>query len=142
MGGESLFLNLNLPKTPTPSFPLFAQTIIKLPYLSFSFFFLQSYQTSLGPNLTIFNAFSRESSSGKKTYVQHLMKQNAKLIADLLLAQKSNFYVCGDASHMAREVSDMLVAIVAEAKGVDVKKGEEVIKGMRSTGAYQEDVWS
>lgn len=70
------------------------------------------------------------------------MKQNAKLIADLLLTQKSNFYVCGDASHMAREVSDMLVAIVAEAKGVDIKKGEEVIKGMRSTGAYQEDVWS
>jgi NADPH-ferrihemoprotein reductase len=77
----------------------------------------------------------------KKVYVQHLMKQNAKLINDLLL-KKSNFYVCGDAAHMAREVNDVLGQIVAEERGIDVKKGEEVVKNMRSSGAYQEDVWS
>ncbi|ERF71500.1 NADPH--cytochrome P450 reductase [Endocarpon pusillum Z07020] len=99
-----------------------------------------SFKASLGENLTIFNAFSRES-PGKKVYVQHLMKQNAKLINDLL-TKKSNFYVCGDAAHMAREVSDMLAEIIADERGVDLKKGEEVVKNMRSSGAYQEDVWS
>jgi NADPH-ferrihemoprotein reductase len=69
------------------------------------------------------------------------MKQNAKLINDLL-TKKSNFYVCGDAAHMAREVNDVLGQIVAEERGVDAKKGEEVVKQMRSSGAYQEDVWS
>lgn len=74
-------------------------------------------------------------------YVQHLIKQNAGLITKLL-AQKANFYVCGDAAHMAREVNDVLGQIIAEEKGVDVRKGEEVVKNMRSSGAYQEDVWS
>jgi NADPH-ferrihemoprotein reductase len=74
-------------------------------------------------------------------YVQHLMKQQARLINELL-AQKSNFYVCGDASHMAREVNDVLGQIVAEQRGLELKKGEELVKLMRSTGAYQEDVWS
>ncbi len=69
------------------------------------------------------------------------MKQNAKLVYDLL-TKKSNFYVCGDAAHMAREVNDVLGQIIAEERGVDVKKGEEVVKNMRSSGAYQEDVWS
>ena len=69
------------------------------------------------------------------------MKQNVKLINDLL-TKKSNFYVCGDAAHMAREVSDMLAEIIADERGVDLKKGEEVVKNMRSSGAYQEDVWS
>lgn len=69
------------------------------------------------------------------------MKENAKLINDLL-AQKSNFYVCGDAAHMAREVNDILGQIIAEERGIDVKKGEEIVKNMRSSGVYQEDVWS
>lgn len=43
---------------------------------------------------------------------------------------------------MAREVSDMLAEIIADERGVDLKKGEEVVKNMRSSGAYQEDVWS
>ena len=69
------------------------------------------------------------------------MKQNSKLINELL-AKKSNFYVCGDAAHMAREVSDVLGQIIAEERGLDHKKGEEVVKNMRSVGTYQEDVWS
>ena len=43
---------------------------------------------------------------------------------------------------MAREVNDVLGQIIAEERGVDLKKGEEVVKNMRSTGTYQEDVWS
>ena len=99
----------------------------------------QSYKAALGDKLTIFNAFSRESS--KKVYVQHLLKENAKFINDLLL-QKSNFYVCGDAAHMAREVNDVLGSIISTERGVDEKKAEGIVKSMRSSGVYQEDVWS
>jgi len=59
-----------------------------------------------------------------------------------LLEQKANFYVCGDASNMAREVSVVLGKIIAEQRGLSAEKGEEVVKGMRSNGQYQEDVWS
>jgi NADPH-ferrihemoprotein reductase len=93
----------------------------------------------LGDKLVIFNAFSREQE--KKVYVQHLIKQNGKLVNDLL-QQKANFYVCGDAAHMAREVNDVLGQIIAEHRGIDEKKAEQTVKSMRSSGSYQEDVWS
>lgn len=69
------------------------------------------------------------------------MKENAKFINDLL-AQKSNFYVCGDAAHMAREVNDVLGQIISSERGVDHSKAENIVKSMRSMGVYQEDVWS
>ena len=102
-------------------------------------FVSQSFKSSLGDKLTIFNAFSRETS--KKVYVQHLIKQNAKLVNELL-QQKSNFYVCGDAAHMAREVNEVLAEVIAEERGVDKEKAEGIVKSMRSMGVYQEDVWS
>ena len=100
---------------------------------------MQEFKSALGDKLTIFNAFSREGK--QKVYVQHLLKQNAKLVNDLL-QQKANFYVCGDASHMAREVNEVLAKTISEQRGVDVAKGESIVKGMRSSGVYQEDVWS
>jgi NADPH-ferrihemoprotein reductase len=100
---------------------------------------LQSFKSVLGDNLRIFNAFSREQK--QKVYVQHLLKEQGPFINELL-QQKSNFYVCGDAAHMAREVNDVLGQIIAEQRGVTTEKGEQIVKSMRSTGIYQEDVWS
>lgn len=59
-----------------------------------------------------------------------------------LLQKKSNFYVCGDAAHMAREVNDELVKIVEKERSVPKEKAEQIVKSMRSSGQYQEDVWS
>ena len=70
-----------------------------------------------------------------------MIKENAKFINDLL-QQKANFYVCGDAAHMAREVNDVLGQIISEQRGVDASKAESIVKSMRGMGVYQEDVWS
>lgn len=43
---------------------------------------------------------------------------------------------------MARAVNDVLGKIISEQRGVSVEKGEEIVKTMRSTNQYQEDVWS
>lgn len=59
-----------------------------------------------------------------------------------LLEQKAYFYVCGDAANMAREVNTILAQIVAQQRGVSEAKGEELVKQMRTSGQYQEDVWS
>jgi NADPH-ferrihemoprotein reductase len=99
----------------------------------------ESFKSILGDNLKIFNAFSRE--TNKKVYVQHLIKEQGKYVNELL-QQKANFYVCGDAAHMAREVNEVLGQVIAEERGVPAEKGEQIVKGMRSSGAYQEDVWS
>lgn len=84
-------------------------------------------------------AFSREGS--QKTYVQHRLKEHAVEV-NKLLEQKGYFYVCGDAANMAREVNTILGKIIAEQRGVTEAKGEEVVKLMRNSNQYQEDVWS
>jgi len=84
-------------------------------------------------------AFSREGPN--KVYVQHRMKERASEINDLLL-QKAYFYVCGDAANMAREVNTILGQIIVQQRGLKESQGEDIVKSMRSSNAYQEDVWS
>lgn len=84
-------------------------------------------------------AFSRD--GPQKVYVQHKLKEMSKEI-NTLLEQKAYFYVCGDAANMAREVSQILGQIMANERGIPESKGEEIVKSMRSSNQYQEDVWS
>ncbi|KAK3954504.1 hypothetical protein QBC32DRAFT_360171 [Pseudoneurospora amorphoporcata] len=93
----------------------------------------------LGDNFELITAFSRE--GPKKVYVQHRLKERAVEI-NQLLEQKAYFYVCGDAAHMAREVNTVLGHIISEQRGIPEAKAEEIVKSMRSTNQYQEDVWS
>ncbi|KAK7218486.1 hypothetical protein V2G26_006489 [Clonostachys chloroleuca] len=99
----------------------------------------EEYQEALGDKFEMVTAFSRE--GPKKVYVQHRLKERAQEVNELLL-QKASFYVCGDAANMAREVNAVLVQLIAEGRGVTEQKAEEVVKMMRSTNQYQEDVWS
>ncbi|KAJ5894825.1 hypothetical protein N7495_006516 [Penicillium taxi] len=99
----------------------------------------KKYQEQMGDSLKIITAFSRE--GNEKVYVQHRLKQNAELVSELL-KQKANFYVCGDAANMAREVNIELGHIIAQQRGLPAEKGEEMVKHLRSSGSYQEDVWS
>ena len=99
----------------------------------------QTYKSQLGDAFKIVTAFSRESK--KKVYVQHRLEENSALV-NKLLEEHANFYVCGDAARMAREVSDKLVKIISEQRGVSMEKAEDVVKTMRSSNQYQEDVWS
>lgn len=101
--------------------------------------FHKTYAESLGSAFELITAFSRE--QPEKKYVQHRLQERATLINELLL-QKANFYVCGDAANMAREVNVVLGQIIAEQRGISLEKGEEVVKAMRSSNQYQEDVWS
>ncbi|KAI9821798.1 MAG: NADPH-cytochrome P450 reductase [Pycnora praestabilis] len=99
----------------------------------------EEYKELLGDSFELVTAFSRE--GPKKVYVQHKLKEHSKQINDLLL-ERANFYVCGDAANMAREVNIVLGQIVSEQRGLPETKGEEIVKAMRSSNQYQEDVWS
>ena len=73
--------------------------------------------------------------------MQHDLAANGKFVNELLL-KKANFYVCGDAAHMAREVNEVLASLIEKERGVPKEKAEQIVKSMRSSGVYQEDVWS
>lgn len=98
----------------------------------------EEHKKIMGDKFELVTAFSRE--GPEKVYVQHRLKEYANEINELI-NQKAYFYTCGDAANMAREVSATLAKIIAEGRGVSEKKGEDVIKSMRGTNQYQEDVW-
>ncbi|PRP80210.1 cytochrome P450, partial [Planoprotostelium fungivorum] len=60
-------------------------------------------------------AFSRDQE--EKVYVQHKMRQEEELIADILMKQNGRFYVCGDARTMAKDVQEELRRMIAKFSG-------------------------
>ncbi|ORY78128.1 putative NADPH cytochrome P450 reductase [Protomyces lactucae-debilis] len=87
------------------------------------------YQQALGDAFDMDVAFSREGS--QKVYVQHRLKQRAEEVKRILVEGKGNVYVCGDASHMARDVNNALVEIL----------GDSAVQALRTQTKYFEDVW-
>ncbi|KAI9789821.1 MAG: NADPH-cytochrome P450 reductase [Peltula sp. TS41687] len=99
----------------------------------------EEFAKTLGPSFSLVTAFSRE--GPQKVYVQHRLREQAVEINDLLQNHKAYFYVCGDAANMAREVNTTLAQIIAEQRGLDEAKAEEIVKGMRNAGQYQLYGW-
>jgi NADPH-ferrihemoprotein reductase len=99
----------------------------------------EQYKEALGDNFVLHTAFSRD--GPKKVYVQHQLEEYGEEV-NKLLEQKAYFYVCGDAAHMAREVNTILGQMIAKYRNVPETKGEEIVKAMRASNQYQEDVWS
>jgi NADPH-ferrihemoprotein reductase len=94
----------------------------------------------LGSRFSLITAFSRD--GPEKVYVQHRLREHGKEVNELLQQQKAYFYVCGDAANMAREVNTTLCRVLAEQRGVTDARAEEIVKQMRASSQYQEDVWS
>jgi NADPH-ferrihemoprotein reductase len=99
----------------------------------------KQYQADLGDKFEMYTAFSRD--GPKKVYVQNKLEEAGEEV-NKLLEQKAYFYVCGDAAHMAREVNTLLGKIISKYRNISETKGEEIVKAMRASNQYQEDVWS
>ena len=83
-------------------------------------------------------AFSRDQK--EKIYVQNRMMENA---AELWtwLQQGAYFYVCGDASRMAKDVDAALHAIAREQGGLSEEDAAGFIAGLRKEKRYCRDVY-
>ena len=83
-------------------------------------------------------AFSRD--QPEKIYVQQRMLENA---AELWrwLEEGAYFYVCGDASRMAKDVDEALHRIVAEAGGKSKEEAAAYVEELKKTKRYRKDVY-
>jgi sulfite reductase (NADPH) flavoprotein alpha-component len=83
-------------------------------------------------------AFSRD--QAEKIYVQHRMQQNA---AELFrwLEEGAHFYVCGDASRMAKDVDGALHNVIETAGGKTVEQAAAYVAKLKSDKRYQRDVY-
>ncbi len=83
-------------------------------------------------------AFSRD--QPEKIYAQHRMLENAKELYAWLEAG-AHFYVCGDASRMAKDVDAALHQVIEKAGGKTTAHAADYIAALRSTRRYQRDVY-
>jgi sulfite reductase (NADPH) flavoprotein alpha-component len=83
-------------------------------------------------------AFSRD--QRRKVYVQDRIRENA---AELYrwLEKGAYVYVCGDAKHMANDVHEALIDVLASQSELDRDAAEQKLKALRSDGRYQRDVY-
>jgi sulfite reductase (NADPH) flavoprotein alpha-component len=83
-------------------------------------------------------AFSRD--QAEKIYVQNrMLAQAAELFS--WLESGAHFYVCGDASRMAKDVDAALHQIAETAGGLSKEAAAEYIKKLKSDKRYQRDVY-
>ncbi len=83
-------------------------------------------------------AFSRD--QAEKIYVQHRMLEQAAEIWSWLEAG-AHFYVCGDASRMARDVDAALHTIIERAGGRSADDAKAYVGKLRDDKRYQRDVY-
>lgn len=87
---------------------------------------------------TLTTAFSRD--QAEKIYVQHRMaEQGAEIFR--WLEEGAHFYVCGDASRMARDVDAALHAAIEKHGGVSPEAAAEYVKKLKAEKRYQRDVY-
>jgi len=83
-------------------------------------------------------AFSRD--GAEKVYVQHRMQEKGKQLWEWL-QEGAHFYVCGDASRMAKDVHATLHQVAEEHGGMSREEAEKYIKSLQKEKRYQRDVY-
>lgn len=78
--------------------------------------------------------------NAKKVYVQEKLLEREDDVFDMI-NNGAFIYVCGDAKGMAQGVHAALVDILTRKKSVKKEDAAEIIKMLKTTGRYQEDVW-
>ena len=83
-------------------------------------------------------AFSRDTE--EKVYVQHRMLEQSKELFEWL-EQGAVVYICGDEKHMAHDVHNTFIEIIAKEGGLSREKAEEYLTEMQQQKRYQRDVY-
>ena len=83
-------------------------------------------------------AFSRD--TDEKVYVQHRMAEQSKELY-AWLESGAHFYVCGDASRMAKDVHQTLIDIVSKEGGKTLEEAEAYVAALKKSKRYQRDVY-
>ena len=83
-------------------------------------------------------AFSRD--QAEKVYVQHRMLENAGELWKWL-DEGASFYVCGDASRMAKDVDEALHRVVEQAGGKTKEEAAAYVEEIKKSKRYRKDVY-
>jgi len=83
-------------------------------------------------------AFSRD--QAEKVYVQNRMLEHTKELY-AWLEEGGGFYVCGDASRMAKDVDTALHQVIQTAGGKSAEEATAYVSALKKDKRYQRDVY-
>jgi sulfite reductase (NADPH) flavoprotein alpha-component len=83
-------------------------------------------------------AFSRD--QARKVYVQDRMQEKAAELYQWL-ERGAYFYVCGDATRMAKDVETALLDVIARGSNGTLDRAAEYLAAMKKQKRYQRDVY-
>jgi sulfite reductase (NADPH) flavoprotein alpha-component len=83
-------------------------------------------------------AFSRDGSN--KIYVQHRMLERAAELFSWIRGG-AHVYICGDAAHLAPDVDEALITIVADGARTTREVGQTFIRDLQNKHRYHRDVY-
>jgi len=84
-------------------------------------------------------AWSRD--QAHKIYVQHKMLDNAAEIWKWIDGEDGQFFVCGDAKRMAKDVDAALRKIIQEQGGKSVEEANQYVEKLKNDKRYKRDVY-
>jgi len=84
-------------------------------------------------------AWSRD--QAHKVYVQHRLLENGPEIWKWIDGEGAQFFVCGDARRMAKDVDAALRKIVQQQGGKSVEQANEYVEKLKSDKRYKRDVY-
>jgi sulfite reductase (NADPH) flavoprotein alpha-component len=84
-------------------------------------------------------AWSRD--QAHKIYVQHRILENAADIWKWIDSEGAQFFVCGDARRMAKDVDAVLRKIIQEQGGKSVEAANDYVEKLKSDKRYKRDVY-
>lgn len=78
----------------------------------------------------------------EKVYVQHLLRQQGRMLASSILQDGAYVYICGDGTAMARDVTKAIKQALVEHGPLSEAQADEVINDMKQRRRFVLDIWS
>uniref|UniRef100_A0A671QA07 NADPH-dependent diflavin oxidoreductase 1 n=1 Tax=Sinocyclocheilus anshuiensis TaxID=1608454 RepID=A0A671QA07_9TELE len=90
--------------------------------------------------MILVTAFSRDQE--EKIYVQHRVKEQSKLLWDLMAKKNAFFYIAGNAKQMPASVCDALKEVFQKEGGMSENQAQEMLDAMEKAKRFQSETWS
>lgn len=104
------------------------------------FLYREEWQTlDTQGEIRLYAAFSRTQTG--KQYVQHRLLEESALIWNRF-ERGATFFICGDATHMAGDVEQALMEIIARQGGRSLDEARVYLDTVAREGRYHKDVWA
>ncbi|XP_071673411.1 NADPH-dependent diflavin oxidoreductase 1 isoform X5 [Patagioenas fasciata] len=90
--------------------------------------------------LTLFTAFSRDQE--EKIYVQHRIRENRRLVWELLSSRRAHVYLAGNSKQMPAAVAEALQSVLQLEGGLSPSEAEEHLAALERSQRFQSETWS